>query len=74
MDEGVTAKFKIYYLLEVFNSSLKQLLERINLQSWIKKYNIMAAVDSVAKSWDEMSKSTVMNDVWKNIGWSLYVT
>jgi hypothetical protein len=21
-----------------------------------------------------MSKSTVMNDVWKNIGWSLYVT
>jgi hypothetical protein len=45
-------------------------MERINLVL-DKKYNIMAAV---AKSWDEMSESAVMNDVQKNIGWSLYAT
>jgi hypothetical protein len=32
-----------------------------------KKKFIMAAVDSAAKSWDDMSESTMMNDVWKNI-------
>ncbi|XP_042221707.1 tigger transposable element-derived protein 1-like, partial [Homarus americanus] len=72
MDQGVIANFKAYYLRKTFLQLIKAIdgEDKPTIRDFWKKFNILDAVDNIAKSWDEV-KTSAMNGSWKTYGQSV---